>query len=72
LTSMTGLDESVPAPEPQGSSVVSRATPKPSASSSSRLSRVVVSFGVLGARGWSETSSSVRWPGCAPAPAWRS
>ena len=49
-TAMTGLDESVPRPEPHGSSVVSRATPKPSASSSSRLSPVVVSLGVLGAR----------------------
>ena len=44
-TSMTGFDESVPRPEPHGSSVVSRATPKPSARSSSRLSRVVVSLG---------------------------
>ena len=49
-TSMTGLDESVPRPEPHGSSVVSRATSKPSARSSSRLSPVVVCFGVLRAR----------------------
>ncbi len=58
-TSMTGLDESVPRPDPHGSSVVSRATPKPSASSSSRLSRVVVSLGSSARGGWSVISSSV-------------
>ena len=58
-TSMTGLDESVPRPDPHGSSVVSRATPKPSARSSSRLSRVVVSLRSSARGGWSDISSSV-------------
>ena len=59
LTSMTGFDESWPRPEPHGRSVVSRATSNPSASSSSRLSPVVVCFGSSARGGWSAMSSSV-------------
>ena len=56
-TAITGLDRSVPRPEPRGR--VSPVTPKTSDSSSSRLSPVVVCLGSFSGSRWSATSSSV-------------
>ena len=57
-TAMTGLEKSVPRPEPAGRPS-SRLTPYRSASASSSLSPVVVCLGSRSRSGWSDSSSWV-------------